>query len=79
MNFRRRRLKCHVEQQLAVYDSLDWEENPPINGFYEMMMDLSPDRRKELLMLGQQKIETNAEKREQKAKSEQQQKSEAEI
>ena len=70
--------KSHVEQQLAVYDSLDWEENPPINGFYEMMMDLSPDRRKELLMLGQQKIETNAEKREQKAKSEQQQKSEAE-
>ena len=70
--------KSHIDQQLAVYDSLDWEENPPINGFYEMMMDLSPDRRKELLMLGQQKIETNAEKREQKAKSEQQQKSEAE-
>ena len=70
--------KSHIDQQLAVYDSLDWEENPPINGFYEMMMDLSPDRRKELLMLGQQKIETNAEKREQKAKSEQHQKSEAE-
>ena len=33
--------KSHIEQQLAVYDSLDWEENPPINGFYELMMDLT--------------------------------------
>jgi len=66
--------KSHVEQQLAVYDSLDWEENPPINGFYELMMDLSPEKRKELLMLGQQKIEANAEQREHLAKTEQQQK-----
>lgn len=28
-----------------VYRSLDWETNPPINGFYEMMMDLTPERR----------------------------------
>jgi len=62
--------KSYVEQQLAVYDSLDWEENPPINGFYELMMDLSPEKRKELLMLGQQKIEANAEQREQRAKTE---------
>ena len=55
--------KSYVEQQLAVYDSLDWEENPPINGFYEMMMDLSPERRRELLERGQQKIESNAEQR----------------
>ena len=66
--------KSHVEQQLAVYDSLDWEEYPPINGFYELMMDLSPEKRKELLMLGQQKIEANAEQREHLAKTEQQQK-----
>jgi len=63
--------KSHVEQQLAVYDSLDWEENPPINGFYELMMDMSPEKRKELLMLGQQKIEFNAEQREHQAKAEQ--------
>ena len=63
--------KSHVGQQLAVYDSLDWEENPPINGFYELMMDLSPEKRKELLMLGQQKIEANAEQREHQAKTEQ--------
>ena len=53
--------KSHIEQQMAVYDSLDWEENPPINGFYEMMMDLTPERRRQLLEAGQQRIETNAE------------------
>ena len=29
----------------AVYRSLDWETNPPINGFYEMMMSLTPEKR----------------------------------
>ena len=24
---------------------LNWEDNPPINGFYEMMMSLTPERR----------------------------------
>ena len=52
--------KSHIDQQLAVYDSLDWEENPPINGFYEMMMDLTPERRRQLLEAGQQHIDTNA-------------------
>jgi len=61
--------KSHIEQQLEVYDSLDWEENPPINGFYEMMMDLTPERRRELLEMGQEKIESNA-----AAKTEQQEK-----
>ena len=70
--------KSYVEQQLAVYDSLDWEENPPINGFYEVMMDLSPERRRELLERGQQKIEANAEQRNEIAKKEQQQKSNVE-
>ena len=69
--------KSYAEQQLAVYDSLDWEENPPINGFYEMMMDLSPERRRELLERGQQKIEANAEQRNEVAKKEQQRKSDA--
>ena len=31
-----------------IYATLDWETNPPINGFYEMMMDLTPERRKAL-------------------------------
>ena len=70
--------KSYVEQQLAVYDSLDWEENPPINGFYEMMMDLSPERRRALLERGQQKIEANAEQRNEVAKKEQQRKTDAE-
>ena len=44
----------------AVYRSLDWETNPPINGFYEMMMDLTPERRAELRRLGKMKMEANA-------------------
>ena len=39
----------------AVYRSLDWETNPPINGFYEMMMSLTPERRAELRRLGREK------------------------
>ena len=42
-----------------VYRSLDWETNPPINGFYEMMMDLTPERRAELRRLGKTKMEAN--------------------
>ena len=34
-----------------IYATLDWETNPPINGFYEMMMSLTPERRKELRRL----------------------------
>ncbi len=44
----------------AVYRSLDWETNPPINGFYEMMMSLTPERRAERRRLGKAKIEANA-------------------
>ena len=35
-------------RQEAVYASLDWDENPPINGFYEMMMDLGAEGRARL-------------------------------
>ena len=31
-----------------IYATLDWDTNPPINGFYETMMSLTPERRKEL-------------------------------
>ena len=43
-----------------VYRSLDWETNPPINGFYETMMALTPERRAELRRLGKTKMEANA-------------------
>ena len=46
----------------AVYRSLDWETNPPINGFYEMMMSLTPERRAELRRLGREKMDANAAK-----------------
>ena len=49
-----------VDPEDAVYRSLDWETNPPINGFYEMMMDLTPERRAELRRLGKAKMEANA-------------------
>ena len=47
----------------AVYRSLDWETNPPINGFYETMMSLTPEQRAELRRLGKVKMEANAVKR----------------
>ena len=45
-----------------VYRSLDWETNPPINGFYEMMMSLTPERRAELRRMGKEKMDANAAK-----------------
>jgi len=52
-----------------IYATLDWETNPPINGFYEMMMNLTPERRKELRELARQHNEKQeaAEKPEVKA------------
>ncbi len=43
-----------------IYATLDWETNPPINGFYEMMMNLTPERRKELRELARQHNEKQA-------------------
>ena len=43
-----------------MYASINWEDNPPINGFYEMMMNLTPERRKELQELGTQHQEAKA-------------------
>jgi len=31
-----------------IYATLDWETAPPVNGFYETMMNLTPERREEL-------------------------------
>ena len=52
-----------------VYATLDWETNPPINGFYEMMWSLTPERRKELREIARLHNEKQgvAEKAEQKA------------
>ena len=41
----------------AVFAAIDWDTNPPINGFYETMMRLGPERRAELR---QQSQELNA-------------------
>ena len=43
----------------ALYRELDWETNPPINGFYETMMDLTPEKRAELRRKGAEKIQAN--------------------
>ena len=51
----------------AIYRSLDWETNPPINGFYEMMMSLTPERRAELRRLGREKMDANAAKQAERA------------
>ena len=53
----------------AVYRSLDWETNPPINGFYEMMMSLTPERRAELRRLGKEKMDANAAKQVEKVQT----------
>ena len=53
----------------AVYRSLDWETNPPINGFYEMMMSLTPERRAELRRLGKEKMDANAAKQAEKVQT----------
>ena len=37
-----------------IYATLDWETNPPINGFYETMMSLTPERRKALRLEAEQ-------------------------
>ena len=53
----------------AVYRSLDWETNSPINGFYEMMMSLTPERRAELRRLGKEKMDANAAKQVEKVQT----------
>lgn len=37
-----------------LYAELDWETNPPINGFYEVMMDMTPEQRARALQAGRQ-------------------------
>ena len=37
-----------------IYAKLDWDTNPPINGFYETMMSLTPERRKALRLEAEQ-------------------------
>lgn len=32
----------------AIYAAINWEDNPPINGFYEAMMDMTPEERADL-------------------------------
>ena len=45
----------------AIYSAINWEENPPLNGFYEMMMDLTPESRAELRRLGEERVQKKTE------------------
>ena len=40
-----------------LYAELDWETNPPINGFYEVMMDMTPEQRARALQEGRQDMQ----------------------
>lgn len=37
-----------------IYADVNWEENPPINGFYEMMMDMTPEQRIKLRLIAEE-------------------------
>ncbi|MFR9624191.1 MAG: N-6 DNA methylase [Rikenellaceae bacterium] len=40
----------YLENPRDIYDTIDWESNPPISGFYETMMNTPYERRAELLV-----------------------------
>lgn len=42
-----------------LYAGLDWETNPPINGFYEVMMDMTPEQRARALQVGRLEVQTD--------------------
>ena len=42
-----------------LYAELDWETNPPINGFYEVMMDMTPEQRARALQTGKLEVQTD--------------------
>ena len=42
-----------------LYAELDWETNPPINGFYEVMMDMTPEQRARALQEGRQNVQAD--------------------
>ena len=42
-----------------LYAGLDWETNPPINGFYEVMMDMTPEQRAKALQVGRQEVQAD--------------------
>ena len=37
-----------------IYADINWEENPPINGFYEVMMDMTPEQRIKLRVIAEE-------------------------
>ncbi|WP_044261044.1 N-6 DNA methylase, partial [Prevotella conceptionensis] len=42
-----------------LYAGLDWETNPPINGFYEVMMDMTPEQRARALQEGRLEVQAD--------------------
>ena len=37
-----------------IYADINWEETPPINGFYEVMMDMTPEQRIKLRVIAEE-------------------------
>jgi len=37
-----------------IYSDINWEENPPISGFYEVMMDMTPEQRIKLRVMAEE-------------------------
>ena len=37
-----------------IYANINWEDNPPINGFYEVMMDMTPEQRIRLRVIAEE-------------------------
>ena len=42
-----------------LYAEQDWDTNPPINGFYEVMMDMTPEQRARALQVGRQEVQAD--------------------
>lgn len=42
-----------------LYAGLDWDTNPPINGFYEVMMDMTPEQRARALQEGRLEVQAD--------------------
>ena len=42
-----------------LYAELDWETNPPINGFYEVMMNMTPEQRARALQEDRQNVQAD--------------------
>ncbi len=47
----------YLDNPRDIYDTIDWDTNPPINGFYETMMSIPYERREELRQQSAQMVD----------------------